>query len=109
LAHGERGSPEWVHALVEATKIAMRVRDAHVTDPHRMSVHATTYLSDHLLDRLASEIDPAAAQPANQMLGDGDTVWLGVIDGQGRAVSDIATRWSPGASRCTPCRPPWRG
>lgn len=89
LAHAEPDSPEWVHALVEATKIATRVRDAHITDPHRMSVHATTYLSDHLLDRLAGEVDPAAAQPAHQMLADGDTVWLGVIDGQGRAVSFI--------------------
>lgn len=79
----------WVHGLVEATKIAYRVRDAHITDPHRMSVHATTYLSDHLLDRLAGEIDPAHAHPAAQVLQDGDTVWLGVIDGQGRAVSFI--------------------
>ncbi|HLO77711.1 MAG TPA: gamma-glutamyltransferase, partial [Magnetospirillum sp.] len=79
----------WVHGLVEATKIAYRVRDAHITDPHRMSVHAATYLSDHLLDRLAGEIDPARAMPATQVLQDGDTVWLGVIDGQGRAVSFI--------------------
>lgn len=79
----------WVHGLVEATKIATRVRDAHITDPHHMSVHATTYLSDHLLDRLAGEIDPARAQASTQVLRDGDTVWLGVIDGQGRAVSFI--------------------
>ncbi len=79
----------WVHGLVEATKIATRVRDTHITDPNRMSVHATTYLSEHLLDRLAGEVDPARAQPTAQGLGDGDTVWLGVIDGQGRAVSFI--------------------
>lgn len=79
----------WIHALVEATKIAYRVRDSHITDPHRMSVHATTYLSDHLLDRLAAEIDPGRAQASTQVLGDGDTVWLGVVDGQGRAVSFI--------------------
>ena len=77
----------WVHGLVEATRIATRVRDAHVTDPHRMSVHATTYLSDHLLDRLASEVDPDRAGTDSPALRDGDTVWLGVIDGQGRAVS----------------------
>lgn len=80
---------KWIHGLVEATKIATRVRDTHVTDPHRMSVHATTYLSDHLLDRLAGEIDPARAGAAVPPLGDGDTVWLGVVDGQGRAVSFI--------------------
>lgn len=79
----------WIHALVEATKIAYRVRDSHITDPHRMSVHATTYLSEHLLDRLAGEVDPTRAQETSQVLGDGDTVWLGVVDGQGRAVSFI--------------------
>lgn len=79
----------WVHGLVEATKKAYRVRDAHVTDPHRMSVHATTYLTDPMLDALAEEIDPALAAPWPQRGMDGDTVWLGVIDGQGRAVSYI--------------------
>ena len=79
----------WVHGLVEATKKAYRVRDAHVTDPHRMSVHATTYLTDPMLDALAEEIDPAQAAPWPRSAGDGDTVWLGVIDGQGRAVSYI--------------------
>ena len=79
----------WVHGLVEATKLAYRVRDAHVTDPHRMSVHATTYLSDHLLDRMAGEVDMARAQPHGQPAREGDTVWLGVVDGQGRAVSCI--------------------
>jgi gamma-glutamyltranspeptidase/glutathione hydrolase len=80
---------DWVHNLVEATKLAYRVRDAHVTDPHRMSVHATTYLSDHLLDRMAGEIDSARAAPWPHKAGDSDTVWLGVVDGQGRAVSYI--------------------
>ena len=79
----------WVHGLVEATKKAMRVRDAHVTDPQRMSVHATTYLTDPLLDAMAAEIDPAQAAPWPQRDGEGDTVWLGVVDGQGRAVSYI--------------------
>ncbi|MFA6021891.1 MAG: gamma-glutamyltransferase [Rhodospirillales bacterium] len=79
----------WIHGLVEATKKAYRVRDAHVTDPHRMSVHATTYLTDPMLDALAEEIDPAQAAPWPHDVGDGDTVWLGVIDGQGRAVSYI--------------------
>jgi gamma-glutamyltranspeptidase/glutathione hydrolase len=89
LGNPQPDEAPWVHALVEATKIATRVRDSHITDPNHMSVHATTYLSEHLLDRLAGEVDAARAQPAAQALGDGDTVWLGVIDGQGRAVSFI--------------------
>lgn len=78
-----------IHGLVEAAKLAYRVRDAHVTDPARMSVHATTYLSDGILDRMAWEIDAARAAPLPGAGGEGDTVWVGVIDGQGRAVSYI--------------------
>jgi gamma-glutamyltranspeptidase/glutathione hydrolase len=78
-----------VHGLVEATKQAFRVRDAHVCDPARMSVHATTYLTDNVLDRFAAEVDMARAAPWPNPAGDGDTVWIGVIDGQGRAVSFI--------------------
>ncbi|CAA7622771.1 putative gamma-glutamyltransferase ywrD [Magnetospirillum sp. LM-5] len=79
----------WVHGLAEATKLAYRVRNAHLTDPHRMSVHATTYLTDHLLDRMAGEIDPARAAHWPHPAQDADTAWIGVIDGQGRAVSYI--------------------
>ncbi len=78
-----------IHGLVEAAKLAYRVRDAHVTDPSRMSIHATTYLEDGVLDRMAWEIDKAKASPLPGAGAEGDTVWLGVIDGQGRAVSFI--------------------
>ena len=86
---------EWVHGLAEATKLAYRVRNAHLTDPHRMSVHATTYLTDHLLENMAADIDPARAAPWPHAPADGDTVWLGVVDGQGRAVSYIQSLFHP--------------
>ncbi len=80
----------WVHGLVEAAKQAQTVRDTHVTDPAHMSVHATTYLTDALLDRMAADVDMTRARPwPNTPGADGDTAWLGVIDGQGRAVSLI--------------------
>ncbi len=85
----ETGGFAWVHGLVEATKQAFRVRDAHLADPAHMQVHATTYLSDPLLDRMAARIDPTRAAPWPHLAGEGDTVWLGVIDGEGRAVSFI--------------------
>ncbi len=78
-----------VHGLIEAAKLAYRVRDAHVTDPARMSVHAATYLTDGMLDRLAADIDRERSRPSEAGTGQGDTVWLGVIDGHGRAVSFI--------------------
>ena len=87
LGVDEAEGPAWAHALVEAAKQALRVRDVHVADPHRMSVHATTYLSDPLLDRMAADIDPARAAPWGVPAAGAEAVWLGVVDGQGRAVS----------------------
>lgn len=79
----------WAHGLIEAAKRALTVRDAHVADPHSMGVHATTYLSEPLLDRMAAEVDMNAAAPWSQPAGTGEAAWLGVVDGQGRAVSYI--------------------
>jgi len=83
------GGAEWVHLLAEATKQALAVRDSALADPAQMRVHATTYLTEPLLDRMAAAIDPRRAAPWGHPEADGDTVWLGVIDGQGRAVSCI--------------------
>ncbi|OAN54128.1 gamma-glutamyltransferase [Paramagnetospirillum marisnigri] len=80
---------EHVHGLIEAARLAHAVRDAHVTDPARMSVHATTYLTEGVLDHMAAGIDPARASALRSDSPEGDTVWLGVVDGQGRAVSYI--------------------
>ncbi len=80
---------EHVHGIVEATKQAFRVRNAHVTDPSYMTIHATTYLADGPLDRLAAAIDRRRAAPWPDGGEPGDTVWMGVVDGQGRAVSFI--------------------
>jgi gamma-glutamyltranspeptidase len=80
---------EAVHALVEAAKLAYEVRDRHVTDPAHMAVHATTYLADPVLDRMARDISAKGIRAWGGPAAEGDTVWLGVIDGQGRAVSVI--------------------
>jgi len=83
------GGTEWIHLLAEATKQGLAVRDSTLADPAQMRVHAATYLTDPLLDRMAAAIDPRAAAPWGVPETDGDTVWLGVIDKQGRAVSCI--------------------
>jgi len=86
------GSPfgvDSVHALVEASKLAYDIRDRHITDPAHMAVHATTYVVDSVLDRMVREINPKGIRPWGGPAAGGDTVWLGVIDGQGRAVSVI--------------------
>ncbi|MGE5505284.1 MAG: gamma-glutamyltransferase family protein [Actinomycetota bacterium] len=83
----EAGGAEHVHGLAEAARVAFRIRDAHIADPGRMSVHATTYLSEHVLDRMAAEIDRTRAGTGFGIPRDGESAWLGVVDGQGRAVS----------------------
>lgn len=78
-----------IHGLVEATKQAYLVRDSHVTDPSHMQVHPATYLSEHLIDRLAANISPRQAMPWPKAKPHGDTVWIGAVDAQGHAVSFI--------------------
>jgi oxamate amidohydrolase len=81
--------PAYVHACVEATKLAFAVRDAHITDPDYMDVDPQAFLSPERLDELAARISMDRAAPWGNGLGPADTVWLGVIDGNGVAVSFI--------------------
>jgi gamma-glutamyltranspeptidase/glutathione hydrolase len=80
---------DFVHAAVESTKQAFAIRDRHITDPARMSVDPSSFLEPASLDGLASAIDPQRAAPWGRGKGPADTIWMGVIDGEGRAVSFI--------------------
>ncbi len=79
----------YVHALVESTKQAFRVRDSEVSDPQYMCHPAEHFLTATELDRLAAGVDMKTAQPWPDASVGGDTVWLGAVDGSGRAVSFI--------------------
>lgn len=89
LAAVRADGADHVHRLVEATKQAFFIRDRHVTDPAYMTVDPHALLAPAELDRRAARIDPlrALAWPAAQPPA--DTVWMGVIDAAGRAVSFI--------------------
>lgn len=89
LGVGEAEGFAHIHGLVEATKRAFLVRDAHVTDPAYMKVDPQSFLAPAVLDAEAARIDRSRALPWPQPVGAGDTVWLGAIDGEGRAVSFI--------------------
>ncbi|PXW94020.1 gamma-glutamyltransferase 2 [Sphaerotilus hippei] len=78
-----------VHGLVEATKQAFRVRDRIVTDPGRLPQDPRHFLQPATLDELAARIDPARALPWPEPAAPGDTIWMGAIDRDGRAVSFI--------------------
>ncbi|MGB0577369.1 MAG: gamma-glutamyltransferase family protein [Alphaproteobacteria bacterium] len=78
-----------VHAIVEASKRAFRVRDRYISDPAYMTIDPVDYLSDKTLEQLAAEIDPDTALPWPELSQPGDTVWLGTMDRDGSAVSLI--------------------
>jgi gamma-glutamyltranspeptidase/glutathione hydrolase len=78
-----------LHGIVEATKRAILLRNAHVTDPAYMDVDPRALLEDESLDSLAEQIDRSRAMPWPVDPAPGDTVWLGAVDGEGRAVSFI--------------------
>lgn len=82
------GAP-FVHACVEATKQAFAVRDREITDPAYMSVDPQSLLDSELLAGMAGKIDPQQAAPWGKGMGPADTIWMGVIDEQGVAVSFI--------------------
>lgn len=81
---------DYVHYCVEATKQSFRhLRDPHVTDPAHMKVDAQSLLAAAKLDELARGISREKVIPWGKGKGPADTVWMGVIDGEGRAVSFI--------------------
>lgn len=79
---------EHVHGLIEATKQAFAVRDAEITDPDHVG-DVGRYLDAAWLDRAAARIDMRRAAPWPLRSGDGDTIWMGAIDGDGLCVSFI--------------------
>lgn len=91
--HGQADSgPEsasFIHAQVEATKLAFRVRDRYLTDPAFMSVAPPELLTPARIDALAADYRPDRALPWGRKSDPGDTIWMGVIDGNGLAVSFI--------------------
>ena len=79
-----------IHGLVEATKQAFLIRDAHVGDPAWMTLKPQALLDDAAaLDAMAARIDPQRALPWPQPASGGDTTWFAAIDSEGRAASVI--------------------
>lgn len=101
LELGRAESAEFVHGLVEATKRAFLIRDLVVTDPAHLDRDPKDYLFPERLMAEAAKIrnDRAVPWPAAP-LGEGDTVWMGAIDRQGRAVSYIQSLFWEWGSGC---------
>lgn len=84
------GSADYYHLLVEATKEAFIDRDKYLTDPKFSPIPLKFLLSEQHGKDQAQRIDMSKAAGKNPPLEPkGDTVWLGVIDKDGNAVSLI--------------------
>lgn len=93
-------SLEHHHALIEASKRALRIRDLVVTDPAHMSVDPARYLTPAALEEQAARISMDRAAPFPLPPGDGDTIWMGAIDASGLAVSYIQSIYWEFGSGC---------
>ncbi|GAA3724808.1 gamma-glutamyltransferase [Spinactinospora alkalitolerans] len=84
------GSAEYLHMVVEATKLAFADRDRYLTDPNFADIPLDHLLSKDYAAELRTRIDMRAARstPAARPAGS-DTTCSVVVDGQGNAVSVI--------------------
>jgi gamma-glutamyltranspeptidase/glutathione hydrolase len=82
----------YLHALVEATKQAFKVRNRHLADPATMAergVAPEPFLSDAFIDRCVEAVDMQRALPWPEPTIHGDTIWMGTADRDGCMVSYI--------------------
>lgn len=94
-------SAEFVHLCVEATKRAFRWRTAMCVDVDRVPRDPSDLLTAVSLDREAEAVDRSRAAPyPAPPPGEGDTVWMGAIDAEGRAVSYIQSIYWEYGSGC---------
>jgi len=84
------GSADYYHLMAEATKEAFIDRDRYLTDPAFAKIPLERLLSRQHGREQAARIDMQQAHNGLEPLDPkGDTVWIGVVDKDGNAVSLI--------------------
>jgi gamma-glutamyltranspeptidase/glutathione hydrolase len=91
LAAPSLSEADRIHLHAEATKAAYRQRDAFIADPAHHPLDPAWLLSDEVVARLRSAIDPrrASAPFTLEMPKHRDTVTVAVVDDDGTAVALI--------------------
>jgi gamma-glutamyltranspeptidase/glutathione hydrolase len=86
----------WAHLGIEAAKRALADRDTHLSDPAFVHVPVDRLLDPAYGEALAHAIDPARASlpPPSRAPKGGGTIWLGVVDADGNAVSLIESNYA---------------
>jgi gamma-glutamyltranspeptidase len=100
---------DYIHTLVEVKKLAFAERDLHITDPAFAEIPLDVLVSKARARELVSAWqapatpDDRAADTGTAAHGDGDTVFLGVVDARGNAVALIQSLYSAfGSGRMVP-------
>jgi len=102
-----RNSADYIHSLVEGAKLAYADRDKYVADPAFSEVPVAKLISkDYAADlarRLRDKLKANDGDANANRDGTGDTVYLGVIDKDGNAVSMIQSLFAAfGSGRMVP-------
>ncbi|WP_454597294.1 gamma-glutamyltransferase [Qipengyuania sp. SM2507] len=106
LAEWERGSPEVIHYITEAKRLAYADVARFYADPDFATLPAELLTEEYGRERFAL-IDPARATaefgPGEPKLeGEGDTTYLTVVDGDGMMVSLIQSNYRGMGGGLTP-------
>src|SRR5690349_5911720 len=102
-----RNSADYIHTLVEGAKLAYADRDKYIADPAFSEVPVERLISkDYAADlarRLRDKLKANDAPSNANRDGTGDTVFLGVVDKDGNAVSMIQSLFAAfGSGRMVP-------
>jgi gamma-glutamyltranspeptidase len=94
-ASGDVTDPAWIHLGIEASKLAMADRDAHLTDPDARDIPVERLVDKGYAAELAARIDRRrASRPALATNPPGGgTIYLAVVDRDGNAVSLIESNY----------------
>jgi gamma-glutamyltranspeptidase len=87
--------PSWAHVVIEAAKLAMADRDAHLTDPEARELPIERLLDKVHAAMLAALIDPRQASVPRESTNPpgGGTAYLAAVDAEGNAVSLIQSNY----------------
>ncbi|HLH48720.1 MAG TPA: gamma-glutamyltransferase, partial [Roseiarcus sp.] len=94
------GDFAYFHALIEASRRALAIRDRVCADFDHLAGDPADFLTEAALDREAAAIDRSRAAPWPARRDKGDTIWMGAIDDRGLAVSFIQSIYWEYGSGC---------
>ncbi len=92
MSHAD--SPETMHKLIEAVKLAFADGLAHIADPAHMRVRVEALLHKDFAAQRASCIGNTALEPSPMQPPKGGTVYLATADADGNMVSYIQSNYT---------------